>query len=60
MSETHAYAVEVNGWSALFYAPTPKAARMKAVLAYWEAYGKNGWPETHVQPRPWMDKKGAQ
>ena len=52
MTTKNKYEVEVNGWVATFEAKTEKSAKMKAVIAYWNAYGKNGWPDVKITRRP--------
>lgn len=43
-----AWRVEINAMSCIVFATTAPKAKYIAVRAYWDAYGRNGWPRPTV------------
>lgn len=54
---TPAWIVTINSdKDCVAFAPTRDKAKWKAVRAYWDAYGKNGWPTVTARREPRFDR----
>lgn len=66
-----AWLVEVNDCRCVVFSPTRARAKWIAVQAYWDAYGRRGWPQVKtaraerydssqlrddVKPGPWIEE----
>jgi hypothetical protein len=51
-----AWGVEIHDGNAIVFAETKAKARWIAVKAYWDAYGRNGWPRAVAWREPRFDQ----
>ena len=53
MVDRIAFGVEIEDMTAIVFAESKAKAKWIAVMGYWSAYGKNGWP----RPTAWREPK---
>ena len=51
-----AWRVEINGMEGVAFAATNAKAKWQCVKSYWDAYGRNGWPNPVAVRAPQYDK----